>query len=101
MNLLVLALAVFRISSLISEERGPYRILERFREFLGAVESHDGTMTGKGELARGIICFWCVSVWVGIVVSVLYWLVPEITVMACVPFALSGVAVVLYEIGER
>lgn len=62
-ELILLSLTVWRISSLVKDESGPFDIFETFREW---VYSKDN------RLFVGIIeCFWCLSIWIAFLVSML------------------------------
>lgn len=83
-DFLILALATWRLSSLLADEDGSFGTLERLRTWLGVrYVSDDGngvgirryvpddTPTLKRAIARGVICRWCNSVWFGALLSVL------------------------------
>lgn len=84
MNYIILALAVWRISSLLTNdsERGPWDLLTEFRwrarEYSGAFE-----------------CVWCMSIWVAIIAAIAYWTIPLYTTWFCLPFALSAGAIIV------
>lgn len=84
MNYIILALAVWRISSLLTNdsERGPWDLLTEFRwwarQYSGAFE-----------------CVWCMSIWIAIIVAVSYWTIPVYTTWFCLPFALSAGAIIV------
>lgn len=86
---------MYRLASLFSNEKGPYRVFSKFRVWAGETIAHDGTRHGRNEFARGLICLWCFSIWVGVGVSIAYYFYPAITLTVAVPFALSAVATVL------
>lgn len=75
-------LATFRLTSLLVAEDGPWSIFNRLRERAA------GTLLGQV-----LSCFWCCSVWIGLLVAVLM-LVGNLWVIA-LPFALSGAAILL------
>ncbi len=70
MNHLLYILAIWRITSLVASEDGPYKIFERFRDFLAKTLKY-------GVKAD---CFWCMSVWVSLFVvwgiqgDIIHWL---------------------------
>lgn len=76
MELLLKALATWRISHMLVYNDGPFDSIITFRHM----------MKVKHEAWSPLFCLWCTSVWVGTAVSVL----PKIV---CTPFALSGLAV--------
>lgn len=64
----LLVLAAWRITSLISQEDGPWDMFAKFRNVVG-VRYDEYSQPTKFEgrfawFAKGIICMWCASVWV-------------------------------------
>jgi hypothetical protein len=97
---LVAALATYRISVLLAFDYGPLEILERFRQWLGVDYDSEGNRYSETELGQLIMCVYCNSVWVGVAVTVLihvfsWW------AYVLLPFALSGVAVLLASLSEN
>lgn len=99
-NILVLTLATFRLASLLANEPGPFDVLGRLRRLAGVRLGDDGTVYGSNELARGLVCVWCNSVWVGLGLAVLYYLAPGVAFWLALPFALSGGAVLINEVTD-
>lgn len=89
--LVVAALATWRVSHMLLYENGPFRLLRKMREHLGVVYYSDDAdvATYKWELT---VCMWCLSVWVGIVVAILWWLG---IALILTPYALSAVVCLL------
>ena len=97
MNYLILALATWRISSLLANEDGPYNIFERLRQWSGVHYDAYSNPQGSNELAKMLMCILCNSVWVGAALTVTYWLLGDVAIWLSLPFALSAVAVIGYE----
>jgi hypothetical protein len=76
LTLLILILATWRISSLLTNEEGPFEILSRLRKLTGAFD-----------------CLWCMSIWTGVFITGLYWYSSGLATLLCLPFALSAGAV--------
>ena len=105
-DLLVLILATFRITNLIVDdsESGPLGILDRLRYAIGIRYDEKSRRAvvakpvWKRELAGLHNCFWCASVWYGIGIALVFWIVPSdfrwIWIAILSPFALSGGALV-------
>lgn len=96
-DLLVLALATWRLSSLLADEPGPWDIFETIRDKLGIVYL-DGSLTGeregKNELARTVLCTWCNSLYMsGLGWVALYALLGPVAIWIALPFALSAAAI--------
>lgn len=95
---LILGLAVWRLSSLLVHEEGPFDIFLRFRHWSGVGYTEYSNRVGKNEFARALICLWCTSVWVGIIAALLYAIFREPVVWMASPFALSAVAIIIERI---
>lgn len=96
----VAALATYRLTAMIHNETGPKDIFGRFRNWAGVKFDQYSNPYGTGWLSDGILCFYCLSVWIGFGVSVLIVLTaiagfPLIGSLLLFPFALSGLAVFL------
>jgi hypothetical protein len=68
---LILALATWRFSSLLSNprERGPFDLFGKLRELVGVYYDEYSQCQGKNELAKALCCVWCTSVWVGLILA--------------------------------
>ena len=72
MDFLILALATFRISSLIADEDGPFGLFEWIRSKVGVKRDEKGESYGTNKFAVGLVCVWCNSIWIGIALMGLY-----------------------------
>ena len=89
--LVVAALASWRITNILYEEE----ITHPLRRKIGASQD-EGTGTWSYPdtfIGRLWMCFWCLSIWVSVICSVLYIVEPRILL----PFALSSVAIWMKE----
>ena len=70
MNLLLVGLAAWRLTSLIREERGPFLMFTRFRELCGVTHNEDGAPVNFPDTEIGLVlsCSKCLSIWVGLVI---------------------------------
>jgi len=105
-EMLMLSLAVWRLSYMITSEVGPARILERFRTWAGVVVDRldDGTeevIASPGTLADLVTCQWCASVWLGMAVALLHAVSPRICLVAAMPFFLSAMALGYAKLMDR
>lgn len=82
LDLIILGLATWRLSSLLTNdnEEGPFGLLIRTREF------------GR-KITSAFDCLWCMSIWIGLVIILLYWAIPDYTIWICLPLALSAIAI--------
>lgn len=95
MNFLILALAVWRLSSLLVEEEGPFLVFVRLRTRAGIEYDDYSERIATTELAKIFNCVWCMSVWVGIFTVIFYWIWPEAIYWIAMPLALSAAAILL------
>lgn len=100
LSFVVLAVATFRLGSLLAREAGPLDILLRIRHWLGVRYTKENVPVGTNMLSRMALCLYCNTIWIGIILTAVYLLTPVIVFWVCVPFALSGVAVLADQIGE-
>ena len=92
MEVIVLALATWRLSSLLTAEEGPFGVFTKVRHLIGVRYDEHGQPYGKNQLAAGVACLWCCSMWVGIMLAVLFYLWYD-SFWLSLPFALSAVAI--------
>lgn len=95
-----MALATWRISALFVHDDGPFDAFKRLREAVGVEHYDDGSHVQncyKG-LAKLLTCVWCVSVWVGIFAVFGWAIAPALAIWLMLPFALSGMAVLVEEV---
>jgi len=98
----ILALATYRLSLLISKEPGPFDILGKFRTWAGVEYDQYSHPQATGQLSEAIMCPYCLSVWIGIcvtlvVVAAQYLNLLPLVTYALLPFALSGLAVAFFK----
>jgi hypothetical protein len=96
MDILILGLAVWRLASLLSAERGPYAMFEKIRTWCGVRYTVVGgieTADSDKEIGKLILCPWCSSVWLGAIASIFYLWKP-VVVWVALPLALSAVAII-------
>lgn len=98
MHILVLALATWRIASLLASEPGPWDVFGRLRKLAGVRRDEAGRPYGTNEVSKAMICAWCSSVWIGAAWTAFYWLRSDYAFWLALPFALSGGAVIVGEV---
>jgi len=89
-----LSLAAWRLASLIANEDGPWMIFKRFRQ---RAEQWCNNYRFCRELGlyELVTCEWCNSIWIGIIVTVLYLWIGETVLYIALPLALSTVAIII------
>lgn len=92
---IIISLAVWRISSLLVDEMGPYQVFELFRFTIGVRHNEQGTAYGLNEFAEVFCCLYCLSIWVAMLTFILYALFPAYVFYLSLPLALSAAAIVV------
>lgn len=69
---LLYSLVVWRVSSLLTHERGPFDVFGKLRDRLGIYYDEASQCQGRNEVARALCCLWCTSVWVALIAALLF-----------------------------
>lgn len=120
-NFLIICLATWRIASLLADEHGPYRVLERIRFLLGVYYiARDGNVVktysqfselsehdkadcvriAEGQVAQAITCVWCSSVWIATALVLLFLWFGQPVVWVLLPFSVSAGAILVQKIAN-
>lgn len=68
LEFILLAFAVWRVTSMIALEDGPWDIFAKFRKFVGVdYDEYRQPTIFNTTFAKGIVCVWCASMWVAFV----------------------------------
>jgi hypothetical protein len=97
---LIALLATYRITFMLNSESGPGDIFTRLRTRLGVTYDEYSRPVTSNWIAEGVLCYFCLSVWMAFVVTGLLVLAAmmghiEAGALVLLPFALSGGAVYL------
>lgn len=65
----LVSLAIWRASSLLAREDGPFDILLRIRMLFGVKFDKTSEEFGTNWFSKGIICVWCNSIWFSVLGS--------------------------------
>lgn len=82
LELVLLSLAVWRVTALLVYDDGPWNVFARLRDAIG------------GPLN----CFWCTSVWVSLVASLVLWPRPGYPNGIILWWAIGGLSILLDEL---
>lgn len=88
-ELIVYALATWRLTTLLMDEDGPFDILKKLREFLGVNNEES-----EGFFYKLFNCHWCLSMWTAAAMFLLPFPVAAI-------FSLSACSVIFHLLVER
>lgn len=94
LEVVVLALATWRLTSLLVWEDGPFEMFARLRHLLGVRYDETSLAYGTNWFAKGVVCPACASVWFGTLWGVAY-LLWHPTWYIALPLALSAGAIAL------
>lgn len=92
-DLLLAALATWRLTHLFLYENGPFKLLRRTREALGVRyydEDSNDVLSAEYEITT---CPWCLSMWVGGCIAALLLYSPKMLRAFSLPYALSAITV--------
>jgi hypothetical protein len=89
-----LALAAWRIASLVANEDGPWQMFKRFRQ-RAEYWCNNYRFCRELGLYDLLACEWCNSVWIGAGFTVLYLWIGEAILYIALPLALSTVAIII------
>jgi len=101
-HFLIAALAVYRLSLLISKEAGWFDMFGKFRSRIGIKFDQYSNPYPTNQFSEMVICPFCLSVNVAICVTIyllIAWLlkVEAIAMYPLIPFALSGLSVFMFK----
>ena len=95
--IIVLGLATWRISALLTREAGPFHMFEKLRELAGIEHDQEGNvqMIPHKFFAELLSCVWCNSIWAGTFWTIMLISLPKVAPWIALPFALSTLAILL------
>lgn len=96
LDFFVAILSTWRISAMLSYERGTFGIFLKLREKIGIMHDDNGEIIDSNGslLAELFECIWCLSVWVALFVGLIVYFCP-VCVWLFYPFALSAGAILV------
>lgn len=103
----LIAIATWRVSNFLVNEKGPLGIFEKLRSLAGIeqwqVDDKPEVYKAVPDtfLAQVLDCVWCCSVWIGIGWVSLYLYSPAVAVWVSYPMAISAVAIFIHWILNR
>ncbi len=97
-ELFILGLAVWRLTSMIVNEDGPFYLFERFRYKIGIRRSETGSQFGTNVIAEALSCVWCSSVWVSGFVLAMFVVTPRLTLIVSLILTLSSIAILIEKV---
>ena len=101
-DLIVVFLAAYRLSDMLADpqQEGPYGVLLGFRNLVGVYHDEYSDVQGRTGFARGLLCPYCNSVWIGILftlvaLGLMYMSIPVWILF--MPLGISGFVVLIKE----
>ena len=95
-ELIVLALATWRISYMLVVEQGPYNIFDKLRHRVGVQHLEDGTPFAHNTWGELFTCVWCMSMWVAAILFIVNAWMGIIWIEGIL--ALSALAIIINEV---
>lgn len=93
-NLFLLVSAVWRLSSLLANEKGPFYMFQTIRRHAAILEKRNKFIHNL-HLYEGVSCEWCNSVWFSSV-SVLCWcILGDVVLLILMPLAISTWTIII------
>lgn len=96
LHLLVIGLATYRIALLLVEEAGPFEVFGKLRHAVGVRYDAKSEQYATNELAKLFLCVWCMSIWVGVIITILLYFFPEFTKWVSAPLAFSALSILFH-----
>ena len=96
MNFLIVSLAIWRLTSLLVNEDGPFAIFERLRHVIGVRWDENSEQIGTNVIAEAFTCVRCCSVWASGIGALM--LSSSVLEWALNTLALSTVAIIIEEV---
>jgi len=101
-DLVVVFLAAYRLSDMIAdpEQEGPYGILIGLRSWAGIYYDEYSSVQGRNSFARGLLCQYCNSVWIGFLFSLVIVALVLLSIpiwLVFLPLGISGFVVMAKE----
>ena len=93
--LVIIALACWRISSLLVYEDGPFDVLAKFRSFIGVYYDEMSVSRGKNVFASALTCLWCTSPYIAIFLVGGWIVFPKEAILVYLPFTVSAIAIMI------
>lgn len=90
--------ACFRLAELVAVDDGPFDILAKARAWFGAYDLDDDGHP-KMSIGRGIICPYCVGIWIAAALALMLWPVGWMTILYAL--AIAGGQAFLQHTGGR
>lgn len=78
LDLILIALATIRLTTLMVDEEAPFGIMRRIRNLLGATQTACEGQRETGRITNALCCVDCTSVWAAAIVVALWVYAPAL-----------------------
>ena len=97
LKIMLLGMACWRLTSLISQEDGPFKVFRKLRELVGITHYNDGKVCEVPDKfwCELLSCPWCLSVWVAGGLTVAYIFLPQVAIYFALWLSLSTVTIMV------
>lgn len=91
-ELLIVALAAYRLAHLLTIEDGPWDVFEKLRRMAGLPAPGNPVNVEQLSVLGGVLnCFWCCSFWT----AAIFWAVAQVWMPPVEIFAAAGAVLIL------
>ncbi|MHA2046496.1 MAG: hypothetical protein ACW99G_17045 [Candidatus Thorarchaeota archaeon] len=105
LDFIVVLLAAYRLSDMVADpfQEGPFGIFIALRDLAGVYFDEYSNAQGRNNFARGLLCQYCNSVWIGIlftlVILALLWVGIPVWIVF-LPLGISGFITLIKELSD-
>jgi hypothetical protein len=96
-ELILMAVATWRVSSMLVDEAGPADVFIKLRAKIGVSYDAFSQRVGTNLFSSLFLCVWCMSVWVGTGFYLLFRLHRGLYEIITYPLVISGLAIYLHK----
>lgn len=99
-RLVIVGLVVWRISSLLVNEDGPFNLFAKFRHKIGVYYDEYSVAHGRNVIAGAFTCVWCISFWVAWICAPLVFIDKSANILEYIlaTLALNAIGIVINEV---
>ncbi len=92
-ELMVMALAAWRLSVFVTGERGPFDLMVKIRGWFDVHHDEDGNITSQPSSGMGQLftCVWCFSWWAVLFVATISFFISWLPVFLLAAWAMVGI----------
>lgn len=94
LTLFIAISAVWRLTSLLCNETGPFGVFDKARGYAQHLTEHTKIWRAF-KLYEGICCEWCASIWIAVPLVAIWFVFGDIVIWSILPFSISAWVIVM------